>query len=102
MEQKPDFKKAYILANDMLVAAHCILNFPFDAAEFVKEQTDLKFYTYKKALEKFGLDCRALGSDSSVLAKCGGWKLPHCAENKMSFKLEIYKKGTCNNNFRCA
>lgn len=72
MEQKPDFKKAYILANDMLVAANCILTFPFDAAKFVKEQTDLKFYTYKKALEKFGLDCRDLGSDSSVLTKCGG------------------------------
>lgn len=72
MEQKPDFKKAYILANDMLVAARCISFFPFDAAEFVKEQTDLKFCSYKRALEKFGLDCRDLGSGSAVLAKRKG------------------------------
>lgn len=72
MEQKPDFKKAYILANDMLVAAHCILTFPFDAAEFVKEQTDLKFYSYKRALEKFDLVCQDLGSGSAVLTKLNG------------------------------
>ena len=72
MIQKPDFKKAYILANEMLVAAHCISSFPFDAKEFVKEQTDLKFCSYKKALEKYGLDCRHLGSDSAELAKKGG------------------------------
>lgn len=72
MEQKPDFKKAYVLANEMLVASNCIWRFPFDAAEFVKEQTDLKFYSYKKAQEKFGLDCHFLGSDSSVLTKMNG------------------------------
>lgn len=72
MEQKPDFKKAYILANDMLVAARCISSFPFDAAEFVKEQTDLKFCSYKRALEKFGLDCRNLGSGSAVLSRRNG------------------------------
>jgi len=52
MIQKPGFKKAYILANEMLVAAHCISSFPFDAKEFVNEQTNLKFCSYKKALEK--------------------------------------------------
>lgn len=72
MKQKPDFKKAYILANDMLVAARCIKGFPFDAAEFVREQTDLKFCSFKKAREKYGLDCRHLGSDSAVLAKKDG------------------------------
>lgn len=72
MEQKPDFKKSYILANEMLVAAHCISAFPFDAKKFVKEQTDLKFCSYKKALEKYGLDCHDLGSDSAVLTKMNG------------------------------
>ena len=45
MIQKPDFKKAYILANEMLVAARCIETFPFDVAKFVKEQTDLKAHS---------------------------------------------------------
>ncbi len=72
MKQNPDFKKAYILANDMLVAARCIRQFPFDAAEFVKEQTDLKFYSFKRAFEKFGLICNDLGSGSAILSKLNG------------------------------
>lgn len=72
MELKPDFKKAYILANEMLVASHCIKTFPFDAKEFVKEQTDLKFYSFEKALEKFGLNCYDLGSDSAILTRKAG------------------------------
>ena len=72
MIQKPDFKKAYILANEMLVAAHCIETFPFDVVKFVKEQTDLKFCSFKKALEKFGIICRDLGSDSALLAQFNG------------------------------
>ncbi len=72
MDQKPDFKKAYILANELLVAARCIKTFPFDAAEFVKEQTDLKFCSFKRAYEKFGLVCQDLGSDSAILTKLKG------------------------------
>lgn len=72
MHLKPDFKKAYILANEMLVAAHCIKSFPFDVAEFIKEQTDLKFCSYKKAFEKYGIICKDLGSDSAVLVTKNG------------------------------
>lgn len=72
MDQKPDFKKAYILANDMLVAAHCILQFPFDASDFVKEQTDLKFCSFKRAFDKFGLVCHHLGSESAFLSRLNG------------------------------
>lgn len=72
MIQKPDFRKAYILANEMLVAAHCIETFPFDVAGFVKEQTDLKFCSYKRALEKFGIICQDLRSDSALLARFNG------------------------------
>ncbi len=72
MRQSPDFKKAYILANDMLVASRCIKKFPFDAAEFVNEQTDLKFYSFKKAFEKIGLICQDLGSGSAILSKLHG------------------------------
>ena len=72
MEDKPDFRKAYILANDLLIASRCISSFPFDAKELVKEQTDLQFCSYKKAFEKYGLDCHELGSDSAVLVKKNG------------------------------
>lgn len=72
MKHNPDFKKAYILANEMLVIARCIKKFPFDAAEFVKEQTDLKFCSYKKAYEKYGLVCQDLKSNSAVLSILNG------------------------------
>lgn len=75
MHLKPDFKKAYILANDMLVAAHCIKSFPFDVAEFIKEQTDLIFCSYKRAWEKYGLIGNDLGSDSAVLTKLHGMNI---------------------------
>ncbi len=72
MIQKPNFKKAYILANEMLVASKSITTFPFDVEKVVSEETDLKFCSYKRALEKFGLNCFDLGSDSSVLTKLHG------------------------------
>ena len=43
MIQKPNFKKAYILANEMLVASKSITTFPFDVEKVVSEETDLKF-----------------------------------------------------------
>ena len=72
MELKPDFKKPYILANEMLVASRCITVFPFDVKEFVRKQTDLQFCSFKKAWEKYGLDCHDLGSDSAILTKQRG------------------------------
>lgn len=72
MDQKPDFKKVYILANEMLTAAHCIASFPFNAQELIKEQTDLMFCSFEKARKKINLNCRDLGSGSAVLANLGG------------------------------
>lgn len=72
MEDKPDFKKSYILANEMLVASVCIKTFPFDARQFVKEQTDLKFCSFKKAFEKYGVPYECFGSDSACLSRNNG------------------------------
>lgn len=72
MDNKPDFKNSYILANELLVAARCITAFPFEVRELVKEQIDLGFCSFKKAREKYGLNCHDLGSDSAILARQNG------------------------------
>jgi len=72
MEQQPDFKKAYLLANEMLIASRYIKSFPFNVDKFIQNETDLTLCSYKKAYEKIGLDCYALGSHSALFAKLGG------------------------------
>ena len=73
MDKKPDFKKPYILANELLVAARCITAFPFEVREFVREQTDLQFCSFKRAWEKFGLNCyEVTKSNSAGLVQLNG------------------------------
>jgi hypothetical protein len=56
---KPNFSLAYSKANEMLAISNVITGFPFCTKDLVKEQSGIRFCTYKKALDKFNLDVTA-------------------------------------------
>lgn len=68
---KPNFSLAYSKANEMLAISNVIAGFPFCTKDLVKEQSGIRFCTYKKALDKFGLDVTAFGSESAIIMKYG-------------------------------
>ena len=49
MNLKPDFRKAYVMANEMLIKSSEIVNFPFSPKALVKEQSPLVCRSYRKA-----------------------------------------------------
>lgn len=64
--RKPDFKKANILANEILAASNTLVTFPVNTKKIVKEWSDIAIHTFKTAHE-FGIDIEAFGSESAVL-----------------------------------
>ncbi len=68
--KKPDFKKANIKANELLVVAKGIGEFPFKVTSVIKddEHFQIKSFDYAK---KVGIDIEAFGSESAVLQKKG-------------------------------
>ena len=71
---KPDFKLAYINANLILVRTEAINAFPFSSKDLIKEKSDVRCRSYKKAKE-YGLDMQVFGSESAVLTRYQGKKI---------------------------
>lgn len=70
LEIKPDFKKAYIAANDILVSTKNLLSFPVDVSKVIEDQTDIKILSSIQC-ERFNLPLTNLGSESAVIIKYG-------------------------------
>ncbi len=71
VSKKPDFKKAYVLANEILVSSDALTSFPFSTKQIVKKWSDIRVLPFKCAHE-YGIDIEAFGSESAViLEKCG-------------------------------
>ncbi|MCK9479819.1 MAG: ImmA/IrrE family metallo-endopeptidase [Firmicutes bacterium] len=68
---KPDFASSYSKANEILVISNIISGFPYSALDLVKEQSEIKCRTFKKALE-YGVDISTFGSESAVIFEYGG------------------------------
>ena len=66
---RPDFSEAYSNANEILVKSRVISDFPFSPLELVKEQSDIRCRTYKKALE-YGINITDFGSESATIFEC--------------------------------
>lgn len=64
--KKPKFKRANLLANEILVASNHITNFPVKVKKVVKEWSDIQIKTFKQAEEK-GIDIKAFGSEAAVI-----------------------------------
>lgn len=64
--KKPDFKKANVLANEILVASSTLQRFPVNTKKTVHEWSDVAVVTFKKAHD-YEIDIEAFGSNSAVL-----------------------------------
>lgn len=43
---EPDFKKAYCIANDVLICSHTIETIPFDIEKYIKDETYIALRKY--------------------------------------------------------
>ena len=68
---KPDFKKAYVLANEILLMSRTINTFPFSVTKMIKEISDIQCCSFERA-QKYSVDIESLGSESSVLTEYAG------------------------------
>lgn len=68
MTYKPNFKKAYILANEILVKSQVINAFPFSVTKLIKEISDVQCCSFKRA-QKYNVDIEAFGSKSAILTE---------------------------------
>jgi len=64
--KKPDFKKANIMANEILVASSTLVSFPVNTKNIVKEWSDIKVLSFKCAHD-YGIDIEAFGSEAAVI-----------------------------------
>lgn len=67
--KNPDWKKVMENANKILLQSRSINQFPFKVKEVVKEFSDIRCCTYKKAYKSFGLDVNKFGSESAIIMK---------------------------------
>ena len=72
ISNKPNFKKVYEIANEMLIRTNCINDFPYSVKALAKEQADVQVVSYKKAKEKYDIPIDKFGSVSAHLEKCNG------------------------------
>lgn len=70
INSKPDFQKAYIKANEILVSSKIINSFPYSATKLIKEQSNIVCRSFEKA-HKYNVDIEAFGSDSAVIVNFG-------------------------------
>lgn len=68
---KPDFKKAYVLANEILLMSRSINLFPFSITKVINEISDIQCCSFKRA-HKYDVDIESFGSESSVLTEYAG------------------------------
>ena len=70
INSKPDFQKAYIKANEILVSSKIINSFPYSVTKLIKEQSNIVCRSFEKA-HKYNVDIEAFGSDSAVIMNFG-------------------------------
>lgn len=68
---KPDFKKAYMLANEILLKSRIINAFPFSVTKVIKEVSDIQCCSFKRA-HLHNVDIEAFGSEAAVLTESMG------------------------------
>ena len=71
ISKKPDFKKANMLANEVLVASSTLVDFTVNTKRIVKEWSDIKVLSFKCA-KSYGIDIEAFGSKSAVIQSKNG------------------------------
>lgn len=80
-EPKPDFSKAYIKANEMLVKSSIIKTFPFSPRDLIKEQSSIVCRSYDTA-RKYGIEILDFGSESATIFRFRGKSIIFYDETK--------------------
>jgi len=87
---KPDFKKAYSLANEILVSSKSITDFPVPIKAIVKEKGKglVKCKTFSKA-KQYGVDISDFGSDSAVIIAYHGKFIVFYDESEPEYRINF-------------
>lgn len=88
MTYKPDFSKAYIIANEILVTSRVIDNFPFSATKLIKEFSDLSIHSFSRA-KNLGINPYDLGSKSAFISKKQGRHILFFNENHPKTRIKF-------------
>ncbi|MBQ9266955.1 MAG: ImmA/IrrE family metallo-endopeptidase [Clostridia bacterium] len=64
---KPDFKRAYVMANSILVTASELVEFPLKVKFLINKNQDINCCSFKKAQQKYQLSVDNFGSKSAIL-----------------------------------
>lgn len=70
--RNPDFKRLYVMANEILISTRKIEEFPYSIKSLSTEQADVQVCSYRKAKEKYKIPIEDFGSKSAHLEEyCG-------------------------------
>lgn len=82
--KKPNFKQAYMIANEVLIKSKYIYEFPFPSIKIVEELLGVPCMSYKRAITKYGLTVSDFGSkDALLVSMCGRTILFYNDENSI-------------------
>lgn len=68
---KPNFEHVNEIANEILLISNTISDFPFSVTKMIAEMTDIQCCSFKRAAG-YGINTKALGSKSAVIADYNG------------------------------
>ena len=88
INSKPDFQKAYIKANEILVSSKIINSFPYSAIKLIKEQSNIVCRSFEKA-HKYNVDIEVFGSDSAVIMNFGDKYIIFYNQNEIPARIKF-------------
>lgn len=89
MIYKPNFEKAYIMANNILVSSNVLEDFPFKVKKIVENDSDLRCCSYEKARKFEGLEIGYFGSKSAVLIEQNKRKIIFYNESELKERIKF-------------
>lgn len=89
MIYKPNFERAYIMANNILVSSNVLEEFPVKVKKIVEDDSSVKCCSYKKARKYEGLNIESFGSKSAVLIEQDGRKIVFYNESELKERIRF-------------
>ncbi len=89
MIYKPNFERAYIMANNILVSSNVLEEFPVKVKKIVEDDSSVKCCSYKKARKYEGLNLENFGSKSAVLIEQDGRKIIFYNESELKERIRF-------------
>lgn len=89
MTYKPNFEKAYIIANSIIVSSNNLGEFPIKVKSIIEGDSNIKCCSYKKAKKYKELKIEDLGSESAVLTEMEGKYIIFYNENDLKARVRF-------------